>query len=88
MLRGFALGSRVVVAAGLIMVAVFAGFIANHDATIQSLGLALAFGILVDAFVCAYGYCTDRYVVPGASLLGGYQNGLISVCQRFQLKAS
>ena len=50
-LRGFALGSRVVVAAGLIMVAVFAGFIANHDATIQSLGFALAFGILVDAFV-------------------------------------
>lgn len=50
-LRGFAIGSRVVVAAGLIMVAVFAGFIANHDATIQSLGFALAFGILIDAFV-------------------------------------
>lgn len=50
-LRGFALGSRVVVAAGLIMVAVFAGFISNHDATIQSIGFALAFGILVDAFI-------------------------------------
>ena len=49
--RGFALGSRVVVAAGLIMVAVFAGFVGNHDATIQSIGFALAIGILVDAFI-------------------------------------
>ncbi len=50
-LRGFAMGSRVVVAAGLIMVAVFAGFIGNHDSTIQSMGFALAVGILVDAFI-------------------------------------
>lgn len=50
-LRGFALGSRVVVAAGLIMVSVFAGFVSNHDATIQSMGFGLAIGILVDAFV-------------------------------------
>lgn len=50
-LQGFAIGSRVVVAAGLIMVAVFAGFIGNHDATIQSMGFALALGILVDAFI-------------------------------------
>lgn len=50
-LRGFAIGSRVVVAAGLIMVAVFAGFVGNHDATIQSIGFALAVGILVDAFI-------------------------------------
>ena len=50
-LNGFALGSRVVVAAGLIMVAVFAGFIGNHDATIQSMGFALAIGIFVDAFI-------------------------------------
>lgn len=49
--EGFAIGSRVVVAAGLIMVAVFAGFIGNHDSTIQSMGFALALGILVDAFV-------------------------------------
>lgn len=49
--HGFALGARVVVAAGLIMVAVFAGFIGNHDATIQSMGFALAVGILVDAFI-------------------------------------
>ncbi len=50
-LQGFAIGSRVVVAAGLIMVAVFAGFIGNHDSTIQSMGFALALGILVDAFI-------------------------------------
>jgi putative drug exporter of the RND superfamily len=50
-LRGFALGSRVVVAAAVIMVAVFAGFITNHDATIQSIGFALALGIFVDAFI-------------------------------------
>lgn len=49
--RGFALGSKVVIAAGLIMVAVFAGFITNHDATIQSIGFALAVGIFVDAFI-------------------------------------
>lgn len=49
--RGYAVGSRVVVAAGLIMVAVFAGFIGNHDTTIQSIGFALALGILVDAFI-------------------------------------
>lgn len=49
--QGFALGSRVVVAAGLIMVSVFAGFIGNHDSTIQSIGFALAIGIFVDAFI-------------------------------------
>lgn len=49
--EGFAIGSRVVVAAALIMVSVFAGFITNHDATIQSIGFALALGVLIDAFV-------------------------------------
>lgn len=50
-IRGFALGSRVVVAAALIMVSVFAGFITNHDSTIQSIGFALALGVFVDAFI-------------------------------------
>jgi RND superfamily putative drug exporter len=50
-LQGYALGSRVVVAAGLIMFAVFAGFIGNHDSTIQSIGFALALGIFIDAFI-------------------------------------
>ncbi|MFZ1360616.1 MAG: MMPL family transporter [Candidatus Saccharimonadales bacterium] len=48
---GFALGSKVVTAAGVIMVTVFAGFVSNHDATIQSIGFGLAFGILIDAFI-------------------------------------
>lgn len=48
---GFGLGSKVVTAAGVIMIAIFAGFIFNHDATIQALGFGLAVGILVDAFV-------------------------------------
>ena len=49
--RGFAHASKVVVAAGFIMVAIFAGFIGNHDATIQTIGFGLAVGILIDAFV-------------------------------------
>lgn len=49
--EGFGMGSKVVTAAGVIMVSVFAGFISNHDATIQAIGFGLAFGILVDAFV-------------------------------------
>ena len=49
--RGFRLGAKVVTAAAIIMVSVFAGFIFNHDATIQAIGFALALGILVDAFI-------------------------------------
>jgi len=48
---GFGLGSKVVTAAGIIMVSVFAGFIFNHDTTIQAIGFGLALGIFVDAFI-------------------------------------
>ncbi len=48
---GFGLGSKVVTAAGVIMVSVFAGFISNHDVTIQSIGFGLALGVLIDAFI-------------------------------------
>ena len=44
-------GARVVVAAALIMIAVFAGFVFVDDPVIKSMGFALAFGVLVDAFV-------------------------------------
>jgi putative drug exporter of the RND superfamily len=44
-------GARVVVAAALIMVSVFAGFMLVDDPIIKSMGFALAFGVLVDAFV-------------------------------------
>lgn len=41
----------VIVTAGLIMVAVFGSFIFTDDPTIKSIGLALTFGVLFDAFV-------------------------------------
>jgi RND superfamily putative drug exporter len=48
---GFRHGARVVTAAALIMGAVFSGFILGKDPVIKSVGFALAFGILVDAFI-------------------------------------
>jgi putative drug exporter of the RND superfamily len=42
--------ARVVTAAALIMIAVFSGFILDNDVVIKSIGFALAFGVLVDAF--------------------------------------
>jgi putative drug exporter of the RND superfamily len=44
-------GARVVTAAALIMISVFAGFILADDSIIKSLGFALAFGVAVDAFL-------------------------------------
>ncbi|WP_379161448.1 MMPL family transporter [Paenibacillus sp. sgz5001063] len=49
--HGYDLASRVVLAAGVIMVSVFAGFIFAPDAMIKQIGFALAFGILIDAFL-------------------------------------
>ncbi|HST39760.1 MAG TPA: MMPL family transporter, partial [Conexibacter sp.] len=49
--EGFRHSGRVVTAAALIMGAVFSGFIIEDDAIIKSIGFALAFGILIDAFV-------------------------------------
>ncbi|WP_239004557.1 MMPL family transporter [Paenibacillus tepidiphilus] len=49
--HGYELASRVVLAAAVIMVSVFAGFIFAPDAMIKQIGFALAFGILIDAFV-------------------------------------
>ncbi|KHF45350.1 MMPL family transporter [Saccharomonospora viridis] len=51
MITGFKHGSRVVVAAALIMISVFAGFVLAESVLIQSIGFALAFGVAVDAFV-------------------------------------
>ncbi|HEY0248687.1 MAG TPA: MMPL family transporter [Gryllotalpicola sp.] len=44
-------GTRVVTAAALIMISVFAGFITGDQVIIKSIGFALAFGVLVDAFL-------------------------------------
>ena len=49
--NGFTAGSRVVVAAAIIMASVFAGFILAPDAIIASIGFALAIGVLADAFL-------------------------------------
>jgi len=48
---GFTNSARVVTAAAIIMTSVFAGFMLGDDATIKSVGFALAFGVLVDAFL-------------------------------------
>jgi putative drug exporter of the RND superfamily len=62
---GFRHGARVVTAAALIMAAVFAGFILGDDATIKSIGFALAFGVLIDAFV------VRMTIVPAVMMLLG-----------------
>lgn len=49
--EGFVHGSRVVTAAAIIMIAVFSGFITSDEQMIQMIGFALAFGVLVDAFI-------------------------------------
>lgn len=48
---GYKTASKVVVAAALIMVSVFSGFIFTDDIMIKQIGFALAFGILIDAFL-------------------------------------
>lgn len=49
--QGFRAGRSVVTAAAIIMIAVFGGFIFSHSTMIRPIGFALAFGVLVDAFV-------------------------------------
>jgi len=49
--NGFAHGARVVTAAAIIMISVFSGFVLSSEVLIKSIGFALAFGVLVDAFV-------------------------------------
>jgi len=48
---GFSHSSRVVTAAALIMASVFVGFMLDDDPVIKSMGFALAFAVLIDAFV-------------------------------------
>ncbi|KAF2782339.1 membrane protein [Streptomyces sp. OM5714] len=48
---GFQYSARVVVAAALIMIAVFSGFIGDSDAMIKMIGFGLASAVLLDAFV-------------------------------------
>jgi RND superfamily putative drug exporter len=50
-ITGFGHGARVVTAAAIIMISVFAGFILAPDPIIKSVGVALAAAVLFDAFV-------------------------------------
>ncbi|MES2170894.1 MAG: MMPL family transporter [Actinomycetota bacterium] len=50
-MRGFRAGRTVVIAAAIIMISVFGGFIFSNSIFIVALGLGLAFGVLSDAFV-------------------------------------
>jgi RND superfamily putative drug exporter len=49
--RGVHAGRTVVIAAALIMISVFGGFVFSNSVMIQSIGLGLALGVLLDAFV-------------------------------------
>jgi RND superfamily putative drug exporter len=63
---GFRHGARVVSAAAIIMIGVFASFALSPDVTTKSLGFVFAFGIAIDAFV------VRMTVVPAVMvLLGG-----------------
>jgi RND superfamily putative drug exporter len=48
---GFTSSARVVTAAAIIMISVFAAFIPDGNATIKPIALGLAFGVFVDAFL-------------------------------------
>jgi RND superfamily putative drug exporter len=64
-ITGFGQSGRVVVAAALIMVGVFGGFVLDPDPVVKSIGLALAVGVLADAFV------VRLTLVPAAMALMG-----------------
>ncbi len=57
----------VVTAAGLIMIFVFAGFIFSGEETIKSMGLAMTFGVIFDAFI------VRMTIVPSIMKLMGHK---------------
>ncbi|MFC8898298.1 MMPL family transporter [Streptomyces cinereoruber] len=63
--RGVSSSARVIVAAALIMVAVFGGFVFNEDPIVKAIGFSLAFGVFIDAFV------VRMTLVPAAMALLG-----------------
>ncbi|QKX50007.1 MMPL family transporter [Planococcus glaciei] len=64
-LAGLRDSGGVVTAAGLIMIAVFTGFMMAPDPMVKVMGLALAFGVLFDAFI------VRMMIVPAVMLLMG-----------------
>jgi RND superfamily putative drug exporter len=65
MVAGLRTSTRVVVAAALIMMAVFSGFIGADEAMIKMIGFGLAIAVLFDAFVVRLA------IVPAAFALLG-----------------
>ncbi|WP_431874754.1 MMPL family transporter [Amycolatopsis sacchari] len=65
--RGFGASARVVAAAALIMVAVFASFVPAGDATLKPIAFALAIGVLLDAFL------VRMTLVPAVLALAGHR---------------
>ncbi len=63
--NGLRAGRAVVTAAGIIMIAVFGGFIFSDTTVVRPLGFGLAFGVLADAFV------VRMLVIPGLLHLFG-----------------
>lgn len=62
---GFAHSARVVVAAAVIMIGVFAGFALTDDVILKTIGFALAIGVLADAFL------VRMLIVPAVMLIVG-----------------
>lgn len=67
LVSGFRHSARVVVAAALIMIAVFAGFIGESESMIKMIGFGLATAVLLDAFV------VRMAIVPAVLALLGHR---------------
>ncbi|MGW0803287.1 MMPL family transporter [Nonomuraea sp. NPDC002799] len=63
--EGLRAGRAVVTAAAVIMISVFGGFMFSHMTMIRPVGFALAFGVLVDAFV------VRMLIIPAVMHLAG-----------------
>ncbi|MFZ2173006.1 MAG: MMPL family transporter [Rhodococcus sp. (in: high G+C Gram-positive bacteria)] len=64
-IKGFHHGSRVVTAAAVIMIAVFASFMTQPDSLVKSIGFALAVAVVFDAFV------VRMLIIPSVMVLLG-----------------
>lgn len=64
-IEGFTHSARVVTAAAIIMIGVFAGFAFVDEVTLKTIGFALAIGVLADAFL------VRMLLVPAVMLIAG-----------------
>jgi len=79
---GFRHGARVVTAAAVIMISVFAGFIGSTDAMIKMIGFGLAVAVFFDAFLVRMAVVPAVLALLGRSawwLPGGLQKILPNV---------